>query len=1000
MGRASPAIAAFDAGEFSPQMEGRIDIEKYPRAAHISQNYIALKQGPATFRQGTVYVQPVKTSTNRTWLRRFEFSQTQAFILEFGDKYVRFFTNHGPLLSTGNPAYNGATAYVLGNQVVVGGVTYYCIAPTTGNAPPNVAFWYPMAPYQGSATVAIYEIPSPYAVADLTDSLGEFTLQINQSGDVLYIAGGQAGLGPAGVGYPAYTLTRFANAPPNWQFSQFAPTDGPFAAFTPLTPGAEIALTVSAVMGTAITINAFGGPLFAATDVGRLVRIGSQYFNNTPWATATAVAVGATFVNNGNNYLALNSATTGGSPPVHTAGAALDGPAGVRWLYTDSGYGVAQITAFTNAQSVTAKVLSRFPVNCVGTQAAITNITQANPAVVTAANAFTAGEAVFITGVNGMTQINGNPYTNQTASGVSVTLAGIDATGYAAYASGGTIIGNASVEWQLGAWSNTTEWPRALAFFKDRLFWGGKLNVWGSVPGLYNSHTPDFFGQQTTDSAVNILVSGSDASNIVWLMAANILLVGTQGGEYGIDAANYSSSPLGPANIECLRQSQWRCRPIAPELVGVSVLYAQRAGRKIFAMDYNFYLNRYDSTDQSKFAYQATIGGLSGIAFQQEPWSILWAWRADGTFLSYTFNREDNVTAWCRHNMGNGGNVESMAVIPSPDGNRDEFWAIVNRTINGTVIRTVEYQPKHYEGPQGGNPGDPQSSAWYVDCGVQAILPATFPITNVISAGGNLHGGGSTNYFTTAAVAVGQSVYISGVQYTGSGTFNPNLQGAMVTAVNPGVSFTVQQNVGLGGTFNYLGGGAFSIGGASSQTINGLPPVMWNQTVNIFADGGKQPQQVVSATGSLTLPQTFNVVTIGFPYQGNLVPMRPEGGADVGTAQGKKKQGTNLVLRLVDALGGQVGHLSNINWQTQLYQDPLGLLTQSVQDFEAIRYNDTTTPLDSPPPIQSGDFPVSFPLREASDQDASDFYMLIQQNDPLPMTVVGIFPSYKVEEPQ
>jgi hypothetical protein len=996
VGRASPAIAAFDAGEFSPQMEGRIDIEKYPRAAHIQQNFIALKQGPSTFRQGTVYVQPVKNSANRTWLRRFEFSQTQAFQLEFGDKYVRFFTNHGPLLSTGNPAYNGATAYVLGNQVVSGGITYYCIAPTTGNAPPNATFWYPMAPYQGSATVAIYEIPSPYAVADLTDSLGEFTLQINQSGDVLYIAGGQAGVGPAGVGYPAYTLTRFANAPPNWQFAQYAPTDGPFSPFTPLTPGAEIALTVSAVMGNAITINAYGGNLFAATDVGRLVRIGSQYFNNTPWATATAVVAGATFVNNGNNYLALNAATTGGSPPVHTAGAALDGPAGVRWLYTDSGYGVAQITAFTSATQVTAKVLTRFPANCVGTAAAITAISQANPAVVTVANAFTAGEAVFITGVNGMTQINGNPYTNQTAAGATVTLAGIDSTGYSAYVSGGTIIGNASVEWQLGAWSNTTEWPRALGFFKDRLFWAGKLNVWGSVPGLYNSHTPDFFGQQTTDSAVNILVSGSDSSNIVWMIAANILLVGTQGGEYGIDAANFSSSPLGPANIECLRQSNWRCRPIAPELVGVSVLYAQRAGRKIFAMDYNFYLNRYDSTDQSKFSYHATIGGISGIAFQQEPWSILWGWRADGTFLSYTFNREDNVTAWCRHNMGNGGIVESMSVTPAPDGLRDEFWCIVNRTINGAVIRTVEYQPKHYEGPQGGNPGDAQSSAWYVDCGVQYIAPPFGVITNVQL---NLVPSNPIRFIVTVPnnFVAGQTVNVAGVLFTGSRNPNGVWQIESATATQ----FTFRDPNNIVGTFVYLSGGTANVSTPAGTTnISGLPPVLWNQTVNIFADGGKQPQQVVSATGTLTLQGTLNTVTIGFPYQGNLVPMRPEGGADIGTAQGKKKQGSNLVLRLVDSLGGQVGQLSNINWQTQLYQDPLGLLTQSVQDFEAIRYNDTTTTLDSPPPIQSGDFPVSFPMRQTSDQDQSDLYMLIQQNDPMPMTIAGLFPSYKVEEPQ
>ena len=68
--------------------------------------------------------------------------------------------------------------------------------------------------------------------------------------------------------------------------------------------------------------------------------------------------------------------------------------------------------------------------------------------------------------------------------------------------------------------------------------------------------------------------------------------------------------------------------------------------------------------------------------------------------------------------------------------------------------------------------------------------------------------------------------------------------------------------------------------------------------------------------------------------------------------------------------------------------------------LDYIRYNETTTALDSPPPIQSGDFPVSFAHSATSDQDARDFYILVQQNDPFPMTVVGLFPSYEVEEPR
>lgn len=857
MGRASPAIAAFNAGEFAPQMEGRMDVEKYPIASHIQQNFISLKQGPSTFRQGTAYVQPTKTSVNRSWLVRFEFSQTQAFVLEFGDLYVRFYSNHGPVLNAG----------------------------------------------------AIYEIVSPYAAADLTDSLGEFTLQIQQSGDVLYIAGGQAG---TGAGYPPYTLTRFSNVPPVWTFAPYLPTDGPFMSPLPLVPGAEIELGVSEVTGT-ITITAYGGNVFAATDVGRLVRIGSQVFNTTPWATATAFTLNARCTNNGNNYIALNAATTGGSPPVHGQGAVLDGPSGVRWLYTDSGYGVAQVTAYTSPTAVTAKVILQFPINVKTGTATITAITQANPAVLTTPASTVAGDSVFLIGVVGMTQINGTPYTSQVTGSLSVTLANVNSTAYSAYVSGGTMVVNASTEWQLGAWSNTTEWPRAVAFFKDRLFWAGRLNVWGSVPGLYSSMAPDFFGQQTTDSAMNELVTGSDTSNICWLSSATILLIGTEGGEYGLDSANYSASPLGPANVEILRQSSWRCRHIAPWLIGASVLYVQRAGRKVLAMDYNFYLNRYDSTDQSKYAYHISVGGITSLAYMQEPWSILWATRADGTLLAYTFNREDNVTAWTRHNLGNGGKVESLAVIPSPDGLRDELWMIVNRTVNGLTTRTVEYLVKHFEGPQGGQMGDLQSSAWYVDCGVQSNVA---PPAN-----------------------------------------------------------------------------------ATTTTITGLPAVMWNQTVAVLADGGVQPQQVVTGAGSITLTGAFTVVTIGFPYQGNLVPMRFEGGADVGTAQGKKKQGANLTLRLVDAGGGWIGQLSN-QTAAGIYQDPLGQTTLDLQLPEYIRYNDTTTGLNVPPAIQSGDYATSFPANPSSDQDASDYYNLVQQNDPLPMTVVGLFPDYKVEENQ
>src|SRR5690606_20218209 len=158
------------------------------------EGFVPLVQGPLQRRPGTRFVQPVKDETKRAWLRRFEFSATQAFVLEFGDRYIRFYANHGPVLVAGVSAWDNATDYTVGDLVEDGGVQYYCIAENLNQQPPNATYWYPL-------TDDIYEIPTPYALADLENEAGAFALQIEQSGDVLYIA--------AGGTYEPMKLTRF-----------------------------------------------------------------------------------------------------------------------------------------------------------------------------------------------------------------------------------------------------------------------------------------------------------------------------------------------------------------------------------------------------------------------------------------------------------------------------------------------------------------------------------------------------------------------------------------------------------------------------------------------------------------------------------------------------------------------------------------------------------------------------------------------------------------------
>ena len=101
----------FNAGEWTPLAYGRADIAKYKNALATCLNYIPTAQGGLTRRPGTRYVASTK-SNGAARLVRFEFSTTQAYILEFGDKYIRFYTNDGQLLNLGVP-YEVTTTYAL-----------------------------------------------------------------------------------------------------------------------------------------------------------------------------------------------------------------------------------------------------------------------------------------------------------------------------------------------------------------------------------------------------------------------------------------------------------------------------------------------------------------------------------------------------------------------------------------------------------------------------------------------------------------------------------------------------------------------------------------------------------------------------------------------------------------------------------------------------------------------------------------------------------------------
>jgi len=95
MALTSLSINNFNSGELSPRLEGRADLSRYLTGCKKLENFIILPQGGVTRRPGTKFINEVKHSSKLTCLVPFQFSTTQAYILEFGDLYIRIYKDGG-----------------------------------------------------------------------------------------------------------------------------------------------------------------------------------------------------------------------------------------------------------------------------------------------------------------------------------------------------------------------------------------------------------------------------------------------------------------------------------------------------------------------------------------------------------------------------------------------------------------------------------------------------------------------------------------------------------------------------------------------------------------------------------------------------------------------------------------------------------------------------------------------------------------------------------------
>src|SRR5215469_6804780 len=240
---AQPTIqTSFASGEWAPKLRSRVDIQKYRAGAALLRNfYVDYSGGGASTRPGTRFINQAFNSGLPVRLVPFQPSANLSYVLEFGNGYIRFYSNGAPILeapfavssTSGNTITATGNNYNVNDWVFIGNA-YYIVTVAGNTFSVSDLFGNTLVTPTGSIVQRIYTIASPYAATDLFPNpiTGNPGIKFNQNVTSMIITH---------QSYPVQVLT--INSAANWTL-----TTANFGATiaTPATPSFSTTLAVLA----------------------------------------------------------------------------------------------------------------------------------------------------------------------------------------------------------------------------------------------------------------------------------------------------------------------------------------------------------------------------------------------------------------------------------------------------------------------------------------------------------------------------------------------------------------------------------------------------------------------------------------------------------------------------------------------------------------------------------------------------------------------------------
>jgi hypothetical protein len=392
--------------------------------------------------------------------------------------------------------------------------------------------------------------------------------------------------------------------------------------------------------------------------------------------------------------------------------------------------------------------------------------------------------------------------------------------------------------------ASSSNYPGVAAFFQQRLEFARTNNkpqtVFGSVTGSF--YNMNIRSPIHDDDSYEFTIDSRQVNEIRWLVPLDSLIIGTSGSEWRMKPAGNAGS-VTPSSVDMKVQSEWGVSHIQPLIIGNTVLFIDGSEKQVRDLTYSLEVDGYDGNDLTILAnHLFEQNTMTRWCYQKGTDSIVWAVRDDGKLLGMTYHKEHKVWGWHRHDTR--GYFEDIASVLNSSG-RSDVYAIVRRTVNGSTRRYIEFSASRYFADI--------RDAFFLDSGLSLDVPitisgATKAAEGVITA-------------TSHGLSNGDYVDISDVVGMTQLNLNQYIVSDVTTHTFKLKNINTEAYIDTSAFSTYVSDGYAR---KAQTTVTGLDHLE-GETVSAFANGSVVSNLTVTS-GAVSLTSPASRIHVGIPY--------------------------------------------------------------------------------------------------------------------------------------